>query len=88
MVSCSASGRQPHTCAHLYTPVHTHAYPWTYRQHYVGLVGLREGESELMKQGKTGAVEHGKNWEARNGVRIWFKYAHVLNSLKKKKKKG
>lgn len=33
------------------TPMHTHAsqYPRMYRQHYVGLVGLRERERKLMK---------------------------------------
>lgn len=46
--------------------------------------GFKWGESELMKQGKIGAVKHGKNWRARNGVRIWLKYVHVLNSLKNK----
>lgn len=42
------------------------------------------GGSELMKQGKIGAVEHGRNWRARNGVWIWLKYVHVLNSFKNK----
>lgn len=46
-----------HTAPHLCTPVHTHAHscipiPMDIQQHYVGLVGLREGESKLMKQGK------------------------------------
>lgn len=52
------------------------------------LSGLKGGGKRAHEAGEIGAVEHGKNWRARNGVRIWLKYAHVLNSFKKKKKNG
>lgn len=87
VVSCSASGRRPHTCAHLCTPVHTYAHPCIPIPMDVqaALCWLSGFKGEGKK-----AHEVGENWccgiwgELEGKERIWLKYVRVLNSLKNK----